>query len=198
MVDRSRKTFERNSIETIVDHDGLEEEGLDHKNLRKITIKYHSDHRKHRYELVDEPKKQDNRIFIDEKLAIKVIVDCRSTSAYKFRTRLGFKQYDVILTKKQSVLTKIMSSFEEENMKTQYNVSSYRIGLYFHNCKLTIETDENGHSDRNTDYEIKRQKAIEQGLGCKLIRIDPDKEDFDTFRAINEILRHIKQSTKKI
>ena len=40
---------------------------------------------------------------------MKVIMDCRTTSAHKFRTRLGFKQYDVILTKEQSVLTKIMS-----------------------------------------------------------------------------------------
>ena len=58
---------------------------------------------------------------IDGKLAIKVIMDCRATSAHKFRRRLGFKQYDVILTKEQSVLTKIMSSFEGENMETQYN-----------------------------------------------------------------------------
>ena len=34
------------------------EQGLDHKNLREITTKYHSDNRKHRYELVDEPKKK--------------------------------------------------------------------------------------------------------------------------------------------
>ena len=46
-------------------------------------------------------------------------MDCRITSAHKFRTRLGYKQYDVILTKKQSVLTKIMGSFEGENMQTQ-------------------------------------------------------------------------------
>ena len=31
-------------------------EGLNHKNVREITIKYRSDHRKHRYELIDEPK----------------------------------------------------------------------------------------------------------------------------------------------
>ena len=99
MVDITRKTYERNGIETIVDNDGViwlnekhREEGLDHKNLQEITTKYHSDHRKHRYELVEEPKKQCNRIFIDEKLAIKVIMDCRTTSAHKFRTRLGFKQ----------------------------------------------------------------------------------------------------------
>ena len=61
MVNISRERYERNDIETIVDNDGilwLNEEhildGLDHKNLREITIKYHSDHRKHRCELVEE------------------------------------------------------------------------------------------------------------------------------------------------
>ena len=98
MVNISRKTYKRNSIETIVDNNRILwlnekhiEEGLDHKNLREITIKHHSNHRKHRYELVDEPKKKCNRIFIDEKLAIKVIMDCRIKLAHKFKTRLGFK-----------------------------------------------------------------------------------------------------------
>ena len=68
-------------------------------------------------------------------------MDCRTTSAHKFRTRLGLKQFDVVLTKEQSVLTKIMSSFEGENMQTQYNVLSYRIDLYFHDRKVAKEID---------------------------------------------------------
>ena len=35
-------------------------------------------------------------------------------------------------------------------------------------------------------------------MSCKFIRIDPDEGDFVNFRAINEIFRHIKQSTKKL
>ena len=42
-------------------------------------------------------------------------------SGHTFRT-LAFKQYNVILTKKQSLLMKIKSWFEGEYMKTQYNV----------------------------------------------------------------------------
>ena len=60
MVDISRKTYERNGIETIADNDGILwlnekhiEEGLRHENNK---IKYHSNHRKHKYELVDESK----------------------------------------------------------------------------------------------------------------------------------------------
>ena len=33
-------------------------------------------------------------------------------------------------------------------------------------------------------------------MDCKFIRIDPGKKGFDIFRAINEIFRHIKLSTK--
>ena len=63
-------------------------------------------------------------------------------------------------TKQQSVLTKITSSFEGENMWTQYNDLSYRIDLYFRDYKLTIEIDGNWQSDRNIDYKINRRKAI--------------------------------------
>ena len=49
-------------------------------------------------------------------------MDWRTTAGSKFRTRSVFKQYGLILTKKQSVLTKIKISFEGENMQTQYNV----------------------------------------------------------------------------
>ena len=77
-------------------------------------------------------------------------------------------------------------------MQTQYNALGYGINLYFHDYKLAIDIDKNEDSNRNTDYEIKRQIAIEQELGCKFIRINPDKRDFDIFRNINEILRHIK------
>ena len=38
---------------------------------------------------------------------------------------------------------------------------------------------------------------MEQELGCKFISIDPDKEDFNIFKTINEIFRHIQQSDQK-
>ena len=44
----------------------------------------------------------------------------------------------------------------------------------------------------------KRQKTISQELGCELIRIDPDKEDLDIFKTINNIFRHIKQLSNKL
>ena len=93
------------------------EERLDHKHLGVTILNIHSDHTKHRYKLENEPKKQPNRFFLEKELATKVIMDCKAIAAHKFKTRLGLKQYGVILTKEQSVLTKIKSSFKGENMQ---------------------------------------------------------------------------------
>ena len=77
----------------------------------------------------------------------------------------------------------MVSSFEVEKMQTHFNCLGYRIDLYFHDHKRAIEIDENDHSDRNIDYEMKRQNLIEQNSSCRFIRIDPDKENFDVFKA---------------
>ena len=55
------------------------------------------------------------------------------------------------------MLTKTKSSFERENMQTQHSVLGCRIDLCFHDYRLAIEIDENGHSDGNIVYEIKTQ-----------------------------------------
>ena len=49
MVDISRRICERDTVET-----------------RRDTEKHLRDHRKHNYQLVDETKKQPNKIFIDK------------------------------------------------------------------------------------------------------------------------------------
>ena len=46
------------------------------------------------------------------------------------------------------------SSFEGDDMQTQYSLLGYRIDLCFHDYKLAIEIDENGHNERNIAYKI--------------------------------------------
>ena len=70
--------------------------------------------------------------------------------------------------------------------------------FYFHEYKLAIEVDESGHNNRNIDYEIQRQKAIEKELCCVFIRINPDEENFNVFKATNEIHRRIKKSLRNL
>ena len=105
--------------------------------------------------------------------------------AHKFRTRSGFKQWDVFLKQEQWGLTK-NNKFIWRRKYANTICLSYRIDLYSHDYKLAIEIDEDGHSNRNVDYKLNRQSAIEQELGCKFIR------------TVSEKFRPIKQPTKKL
>ena len=109
------------------------------------------------------------------------------------KKKLGFKLNDVINTKEQTIINSIKDTFEEENIQTQYRVLGYRIDLYFHEYKLSIEVDELGHTNRNINNEIERQKALEKEINCIFIRINPDGKDFNIFKEINKIHRHIKK-----
>ena len=101
-------------------------------------------------------------IYIHEDLDLTIIMDCRSPIATAFRPKLAFKQHDLIMTKEQSVLTKIMKVFASEKMLLQHFGLSFKINLYFPKHKLAIEVDEKGHKDKNIDYKIQRQKTIEK------------------------------------
>ena len=73
----------------------------------------------------------------------------------------------------------------------------YRIDLYFHKYKLAIEVDELGHNDRNIDYEIQRQQALDREFNYIFIRINPDAIDFNIFREIKKIYRRINKLIKE-
>ena len=75
----------------------------------------------------------------------------------------------MVNAKEQTAINLIKDAFEEENMQIQYTVLRYRIGPYFHEYKLGIEVDELGHNDRNIDYEIQRQRALELLLMYKTL-----------------------------
>ena len=124
-------------------------------------------------------------------------MDCRTNKSCSLKKYLEFKLCDVINTKEQSIINSIKDTFEEENIQTQYNVLGYRIDLYFYEYKLAIEVDELGNINRNIrniNNEIERQKALEKELNCVFIRINPDEKDFNIFKEINKIYRHIKKS----
>ena len=146
---------------------------------------------------LSESKNQSCRRFIHNDLALKIIMDCRTDESCNIKRKLGFKLHDVINTKEQTVINSIKNVFEGEDMQTQYTVVGYRIDLYFHKYKLAIEVDELGHIDRNIDYEIQRQRTLERELSCVFIRINPDAADFNIFKEINKIHRHIKKLSKK-
>ena len=95
------------------------------------------------------------------------------------------------MTQEQSILSKIVTLFAVEEIILQHNVLGYRTDAYFLKHKLVIEVDEQGHNDRDINYEIRRQKAIEKELDCEFIRINPAKEGFNIFVEIGKIQNYI-------
>ena len=93
--------------------------------------------------------------------------------------------------KETETLTYILKAFKGEDMQDQYYVDGYKIDLYFPEYGLAIECDEFDHKDRDIEYEVKRQKHIENKLNCHFIRYNPDADDFDPFHLINKIYQHL-------
>ena len=95
MVDLRWKTYKRNCIETIVHNDGilwLNEKKTYRRRIRSGSCAINCNKISFRSKKTNIwTSRQTNRIFINEKLSIKVIIDCRTTLAHKFRGR--FKQY---------------------------------------------------------------------------------------------------------
>ena len=125
-------------------------------------------------------------------------MDCKQINHAVSKKKLGFKLYDEINAKEQTIINSIKDTFEGENIQTQYSVLGYRIDLCFHEYELSIEVDELGHTNRNIDNKIERLKALEKELNCIFIRINPDEKDFNIFKEINKIHRHIKFLIDKI
>ena len=90
-----------------------------------------------------------------------------------------------------------MKVFSMEKILLQYDVLSYQIDAYFLEHKLAIEIDELGHNDRNIDKETSRKNKRKEKLGCKFIRINPGKKNYDIFVEIGKIHNQIKESIGK-
>ena len=136
-------------------------------------------------------------VHVDILIPIIMLSRLSASKTIKFGTDLGFNQINLILKKKQSVIESIKDAFKGEAIQIQYTVLGYRIDLYFYEYKLAIEIDELGHNDRNTDYEIKRQREIEKELNCIFIRFNLDAADFNINKLNNQILKHVTQSKEE-
>ena len=171
MLNITKEIWRKNGVEVII-FNGKKwlnerhiEKQMDHSALRNITNQYPPEFKNQRQELQD-CSKQPCRKFIKEEFAVQIIMDCRTTPAVNFKIKLGFNQYDPIMTQEQSVLSKIKTMFSAEEILLQRNVLGYKIDAYFRKYKLAKEIDELGHKNRDIDYEIRRQKALEKDLDC--------------------------------
>ena len=85
MVNIDKEIYENNNTEAIVDGIGTFwlnekhiEQSLGHENLPVITNKYGQVYKRHRCDIVNEPKKRSNRRFLLNDSTSKVIMNCRT------------------------------------------------------------------------------------------------------------------------
>ena len=87
-------------------------------------------------------------------LMARIVKNCRGEKKRskkkidEFRIRLGFRPNDKIMTKEESITTKIMKVFAKENIKLGHSLLDYYIDLCFPKYRLAVEIDEKDYSDR--------------------------------------------------
>lgn len=87
------------------------------------------------------------------------------TNKFKYNVRSARFEY--------KYLNEIQDFLDEMNIEyiPQYQVDNYRIDLYIPKYNTAIEIDEEEHKYK-IDYDVKRQKYIEDKIGCTFIRIN--------------------------
>ena len=89
----------------------------------------------------------------------------------------------ILMYKEQECIGAIETTFSNLETKRQFRVDNkYVIDLYIPLYNIAVECDEFNHSDR----EI-RQRYIEEKLGCKFVRFNPDEPNFTVHNAVNAV-----------
>ena len=104
---------------------------LKHSNWAAVILHYPRKYRKQRQELHNCGNCQRCTMFLKERLAVQIIMDCKTTPGVNFRTKLGFSQHEPIMTQEQSILSKIVTIFAAEEIMLQHNILGYRIDAIF-------------------------------------------------------------------
>ena len=143
----TKEIWENNGIEVIVD--SVTALRLNEKKYRgkirpsKFTShhKYNKIYKKHRCDLVNKPIKQSDRRFLHIDLALKIIMDCRTDKSCSFKKNLGFKLYDMINTKEQTIkdiLTEILIMKLKDKKHQKKNLIVYLLELILMKKILTF------------------------------------------------------------
>ena len=142
---------------------------------------------------VSRPKdSQKYDIYINEEGIKEIVLKSKQPKAAEFAEHLGINVHKHKYTSKENdSIEIIMKTFHGEKMERQFKIGNYRIDLYFPEHKIAVECDEFDHIDRDINYEIFRQKFIEEQLQCTFVRYNPDDKDFDIALVLNKIYRTI-------
>ena len=123
MYTHSIKTWKINSVEAI-NYDGKKwinqtqlGNALGNSSIASRTQYYSSQYKRKRHKIQDCEDYQPCRMFLKKELAATIMKDTRTTKAVEFRAKFKINQHDLILTKEQSIGSKIVKAFPNEKIK---------------------------------------------------------------------------------
>lgn len=125
-------------------------------------------------------KTKGKKCYVDQNGLIEILNRSRKPNAKQMMKDLGLN----LINKKESIeanYLKQIQDFLEGNdveYKLQYSIGEYSIDMYLVDEKIAIEIDENGHADRDPNYEKNRETFIKENLTEKILRINPNKVNF--------------------
>ena len=130
--------------------------------------------------------------YLNEEGIRELVLKSKQPKAADLAEHLGINvQKHKYTSKENDSIEIIMKTFHGEKMERQFKIGNYRIDLYLPEHKIAVECDEFDHIGRDINYEIFRQKFIEEQLQCTFVRYNPDDKDFDMALVLNKIYRTI-------
>ena len=117
----------------------------------------------------------------------------RMPSAMQLAEDLDFANDTKYVHKEQEIVKHLCDFLSELHVVTESQklVGRYRIDLYLPDYRLAFEVDENGHKDRDAQYERCREEFIRRTLGCDFLRVNPDASDFNIFKVCAQLSNKI-------
>ena len=104
--------------------------------VSKKTRYYSGKFKKRRYEIQYCEDFQPCRKFIAEELSIYLIIDIKTVEATELKIKLGFNPVDPIMSKQESIGSKLKNTFLEEIIE-DFSALNYLIDFIFQNTNFS-------------------------------------------------------------
>jgi very-short-patch-repair endonuclease len=122
-----------------------------------------------------------------------ILSKTRSSKVSDLIKRLDLNMDIVFPSFEASYIRILEASFDFCKIEKQYVIDVYKIDMYFVEYKLAIECDEEIIHRSKLEQDSKRQQIIENLLGCKFIRFNPNEKYFNIGNVICQIFKHIRE-----
>ena len=100
--------------------------------------------------------KDNNGIFVIEKLTRDIMERCKLPKAMELRKKLGYNHNNIMIRKETSIAEKIIKLFPHKNIVLNKTFNNRKPDIWFKNYNFIIEVDEGNHENYDSDDDKER------------------------------------------